>query len=66
MNMDIWVVVTSNQLFIRDSYTETKFQKHKVVTGATPFFVIYPLCTPHSIYLNIGRGGYRNFKKKGR
>ena len=27
MNMDIWVVGTSNQLFIRGSYTETKFSK---------------------------------------
>ena len=27
MNMDIWVVATSNQLFIRSSYTETKFSK---------------------------------------
>ena len=26
-NMDIWVVGTSNQLFIRGSYTETKFSK---------------------------------------
>ena len=27
MNMDIWVVGTSNQPFIRDSRTETKFLK---------------------------------------
>ena len=26
-NMGIWVVGTSNQLFIRGSYTETKFSK---------------------------------------
>ena len=32
-NMDIWVVDTSNELFIRGSYTETKFSKNKVVTG---------------------------------
>ena len=25
MNMDIWAVGSSNQLFIRDCYTETKF-----------------------------------------
>ena len=30
------------------------FQKTKVVTGKTPFFVIGPLCTHHSICLNIG------------
>ena len=38
MNMDIWVVGTSNQ-------------KNKVVTGSV--FVIGPFCTYHSIYLNI-------------
>ena len=27
MNMDIWAVGTSNQLFIRGSSTETKFSK---------------------------------------
>ena len=38
MNMDIWVVGTSNQ-------------KNKVVTGSV--FVIVSFCTYHSIYLNI-------------
>ena len=34
MNMVIWVVGTSNQLFIRGSYTANKFSKEKkVVTG---------------------------------
>ena len=28
VNMDIWVVGTSNQLFIRGSYTETNFPKN--------------------------------------
>ena len=51
MNMDIWIVGTSNQLFVRDSYTEKFFSKNKVVTGKTPFFC-EKLCTPHSIYLN--------------
>ena len=27
MNMDIWVVSTLNQLFIKDSYSEIKFSK---------------------------------------
>ena len=27
MNMDIWVAGTSKQLFIRSSWTETKFKK---------------------------------------
>ena len=30
------------------------FQKNKVVTGKTPFFVIGPFCTKYSIYLNSG------------
>ena len=30
------------------------FQKNKVVTGKTLFFVIGPFCTHHSICLNIG------------
>ena len=29
------------------------FQKNEAVTGKTPFFVIGPFCTPHSIWLNI-------------
>ena len=35
MNMDIWVVGTSNQLFIREFYTEKNFQENKVVPGKT-------------------------------
>ena len=53
MNMAIWVVGTSNQLLITDPYTETNFQKNKVDTGKTMFFVIGPFCIPHSIHLNI-------------
>ena len=45
MKMDIWVVGSSNQ---------QNFQKYKVVTVETPFIVIGPFCTPHSICLNIG------------
>ena len=30
------------------------FQKNKVVTGKTPFSVIGPFCSYHSICLNIG------------
>ena len=30
------------------------FQKHKVVTGKTPLFVIGQFCSRHSICLNIG------------
>ena len=51
-NMDIWVVGTSNQFFIRGSLTETKFSKNKVITDKTSFFVIVPFRIPHSICLN--------------
>ena len=54
MNMDIWVVGSSNQLFITGSYTETKLSKNKADTDKTAFFVIGPFCTSHSICLNIG------------
>ena len=45
--MNIWVVGTSNQLFVRGSLTETNFSKKKneVVTDKTPFFVIGLFCT---------------------
>ena len=53
----MWVFArTSSQLFIRGFYTEIKFpkKKNKAVFGQTPFFVIGPFYTPHSIYLSIG------------
>ena len=53
MNVDVLVVGTSNQLFTTSAYTETTFW-NKVVIGKTPFFVIGPFCTYHSICLNIG------------
>ena len=42
MNMGIWVVRTSNHLFIRGSYNEIRFSKNKVVSDKAPFFVIGP------------------------
>lgn len=51
MNMDLWVINTLNQPFLRGSYI---FQKTKVVIGKTLFFVIGPFCTPSYICLNIG------------
>ena len=54
MNIDAWVVGTSNQLFVRDFYTEKRFCKNEVVTGKTPLFVVCQFCTPRSICLNIG------------
>ena len=53
MNMDFWVVGTSNQLFITGSYTETKLKKKTVDTGKTAFFMIGPSYTPHFICLNV-------------
>ena len=53
MNMDIWVVSTSNQLFMKGPYDKINFQKNNVISGETPFFVIDPFFSPHLIYLNI-------------
>ena len=56
MNVDIL-----NQLFIRDFYTEIKCsKKNKVVSDETPFFVIGPFCTSHSVCPDIGslQGGF--------
>ena len=44
MNVDILVVGTLNQLYIKGSYTEIKFSE--VVSGKTPFFVIGPSSNP--------------------
>ena len=49
INMYIWAIGILNQLFIRGSYTQIKFQKNEVVSGESPFFVIGPFCTSHSI-----------------
>ena len=53
MNMDIVVVGTSNQVFKIGFYNETNFQKNKLVTDKTPFFVVCPFCASHFICLNI-------------
>ena len=50
----IWAIGPLNRLFIRGSHTQVSFQKDKRVSGKSPFFVIDPFCTPHSICLNIG------------
>ena len=52
--MDICVVGTSKQLFMRVLKLKQNFQKKKVVTGKTPFFVIGPFFTHYFICLNIG------------
>ena len=53
MNMYIWAIGALNELFLRDSYTQTKFLKNEVVSGKSPFSVIGLFCTLHSICLNI-------------
>ena len=52
--MGIWVVGTSNQLFLRGSKTGTNFPKNKVVTGKTPLFEISSFCSRRAICLNSG------------
>ena len=51
--MDILVICTLNQLFIKCSL-KLGFRNNKVVSGKTPFIVICPFHNFHSIYLNIG------------
>ena len=51
MNMVIWLVGASNQLFIRGSQSEQNFQKNEVVIGKFPFFDIGPFCTPHFLFV---------------
>ena len=53
MNMAIWMVGTSNQIFIRDLKLKQNFRKYKIVTGITPFFMKSPFCTPHFVCMNI-------------
>ena len=48
----LWVVGTTNQLFVLK--LKQNFQKNKVVTGKTPFFLRGPLCSDCFICLNIG------------
>ena len=48
MSRDIWIVITSNQEVLE---MKKGFQKNKVVTDKTPFFMIGPFCTPYSIFL---------------
>ena len=45
LNMDIWVIGTLNQVFIRNSYTQNFFSENTVVCGISPFFVIGPIST---------------------
>ena len=49
----VLVVVTLNQLFVRDFYTEMNFSKNEVVSGKTQFLMVGPFCTRNSICLKI-------------
>ena len=56
--MGIWVVGTSNQIFVKKFLKILKkllkiFKKNKVITGKTPSYAIGPFCTHHSICLDI-------------
>ena len=53
MNKGIWVVGTSRQIFKRGSYTETKFSRKNAVTCKTPFSMVDPFSTSHSICLTL-------------
>ena len=54
MSRDIWVVGTSNQEVLE---LKKGFQKNKVVTDKTPFFMIGPFCTPHYFSLTLTSDG---------
>ena len=54
INMDIWLIVKSNQFFLRGSHTETKLSKNKLGTGKTPFFVIDRFSTPRFNFRDAG------------
>ena len=52
--MYIRAIGTVNHVFVTGSYTQLNFQKNEVVSEKSPFFVIVPFCTSHSICINIG------------
>ena len=54
LNMEVWIAVTSNKLFIRGFKLKQNFQKNKVVPGKTSFLMIGSFCILHSICRNTG------------
>ena len=52
MNMDIWIVDASNELFIRSSYAKTRFSKKQSRYWQNS--VLRPFCTPYSTCLKNG------------
>ena len=54
MNMDILLVGTSDEVYLRSFFNWNKiFEKMKYLPAKTMFFV-GPFYTPHPIYRNIG------------
>ena len=52
INIDIWLVDTSNQIFTSGSYySNSIFKKNKADNIKTPIFVKSPFRTPHNVYL---------------
>ena len=60
MNIDIWVVGTTNEIFAKGSETEARFLKNELITGKMSFFVIGSFCTPHSncVGMNFWQGSF--------
>ena len=58
MNMGIWVIGTSNALFIRDFYTQIN-----QISGKTSFCVISSFCTPYFLVPNCRWGSHSIFWK---
>ena len=54
MNMYIWVIGVLNQHLEQILILQLNFLKNEVASGKSSFFMIGPLCTPHSICLNNG------------
>ena len=49
--MDIWIIGTLNQQFIRDFIINFNFQKSKVVSGKTPFFSDKSIFIPSILFV---------------
>ena len=43
MNMHLWAIGTSNQLFIRGSFPQTMFRKNEVVMTESPIYKVQQL-----------------------
>ena len=55
--VQIWafeLLIKQINSFLEVLKLKQNFQKNKLLTGKTPFFVIEPFCSHHFICLNIG------------